>query len=58
MGYRTTLERLEEAQDELRKVKAISANRAYNLELAEKRIEELEQANRQLIEKLNRRGAE
>lgn len=58
MGFMTTLQRLEEVEFELTKAKAIAASRGRSLELAERRVEELEQANKQLTQKLNRRGTE
>jgi len=58
MAYKTTLERAEEAEFELTKSKAISSDRAHALHLAERRIEELEQANKQLLQKLKARGTE
>lgn len=56
MAFMTTLERLEETEFELTKVKAVAASRGRSLELAERRIDELEQANKQLLEKLSKRG--
>jgi hypothetical protein len=54
MGFMTTLERLEEVEFELTKAKAVAASRGRCLELAERRIDELEQANKQLLQKLTR----